>query len=341
LCVLYVFLFCGVMVATWFVVLRLAQTGTAREKERVRSAMRAAVRRSIGLEIDGDPIGSYAMRGEVHGVETSIDGKMMPSLPGASPYEHVGVTAITVRASLPDQIVCRRFDVDKVMGSLPSMPPRATGDPLFDGQFAVFIGVGPTQEEPAGYRDPPAGVSRLAWADPRTLGEMTAQHLLFLRVRDGACQIAFPPTPAHEIGPLVATAANVARRASGEPLVAAPTASTFIAPARSFDSAAWVTALAPPLLFFTPLAFVIAFFPPLRALNAEAECGVGGEIRVSSNDVDGEGTSYGLHCWNNGSVSGPPMIGHYASAVAICVAIIFGVVTAIALARWPAKAPDE
>ena len=82
----------------------------------------------------------------------------------------------------------------------------------------------------------------------------------------------------------------------------------------------------------------LAFAPPLRALNAEAECGPRGEIRVSENDADGDGTSYGLYCWNDGNVWGPPMVGHHASALAILVAVAFGIVTAVSLSRWPAKA---
>lgn len=331
---LYIFLVCGVVIATWLVVVSLARTGAARDETRVRREMRAAVRRSLGLDIDGDPLVAYSMRGEMHGVETSIEGRMTPPLPGAFP--HVVVTAITVRTSLPDQIVCRKADVEKVMGSLPSVPRRTTGDPRFDEQFAVFVGAS-TQEQPAGYRDPPAGVSSIPWADPTTLEAMITHGLLFLRVRDGACLLAFPPKRPHEVEPLVAVAANVARRPAGEPLVIVPKASTFVAPARSFYSAESASRWTLWLLCGMPLAVVIAFFPPLRALNATMECGAGGEIRVSSNDLGDEGTSYGLYCWNNGPVWGPPLLGHYASAVAIGLTLILGIATWIILARFPIK----
>lgn len=331
-----IFVVCGLVVAVWLLVRWRAKTGAARDQARVAAETRAAVLRSVGLGIDGDPIGSYAMQGTVHGVEVTIDGRAKSPLASASSAVHPGVTAITVRVALPDQVVCRRRDVDEVVGSDPATA-QPTGDPSFDERYAVFVEGPGASDGAGGYRDPPSTAPALAWVDPQTLGSMVERRLVLLRVRDGVCHLAFDPTAAHEVGPLVAIAANVARRSSGEPLVAAA-APPFVAPVRSFEPVTSASKWAPWALLLSPAAFFIAFAPPLRALNAEAECGPRGEIRVSENDADGDGTSYGLYCWNDGNVWGPPMVGHHASALAILVAVAFGIVTAVSLSRWPAKA---
>lgn len=333
----YVFLCCAAIIATWFAVWRLARAGTNDDAERVSRETRAEVLRTIGLDLGGDSLRAYVMSGHVHDVEARIEGTIAPTLPVGLP----GVTAITVRTSLPDQIVCRRHDLVKVTAaqpSLSSLPPRPTGSTSFDDKFAVFVEAGPSQQQAAGYREAPTDTAQIAWSDPTTLAAMVTQHLVYLRVRDGACQLAFHPKPANEVAPLLVTAVNVARKAAGEPLVEPAPPPTFIAPARSYESAAAVTGWALYTMWFLPAGFLIALLPPLRAINAEAECGPGSEIYVTESDSD-EGTSYGLHCAKDGHITtSPPLLAHHASAFAIYVALMCGLFTVFGLSRWPKKA---
>lgn len=325
---------CAAVVTAWLLVWALARRGEARDRARARAESRAAVLRDVGLDVEGDPLGEYTLQGAVHGVEVSVEGRATSPVPSASSPAHPGVTAITVRAALPDQVVCRRSDAEAIVG-VDAPPPRPTGDPRFDEQYVVVV-EGSPRDHAAGYRDPSAEGLAPTWSDAAMLGAMAAERLVLLRARDGSCRFAFPPASAHDVGPLLALAANVARSAAGEPPVATGER-PFVAPVRSFEPVRRAIAWGPRSLLLAPAAFLLAFAPPLRRLNAEAECGAGGEIRVSENDTD-DGTSYGLHCWNRGEVWGPPLAAHYASALAIVVALTFGAVTALALARWPTKA---
>lgn len=332
----YVFLVCAGIIATWFAVWRLARAGTKDDSERVSRETRAEVLRSIGLDLGGDSLRAYVISGHVHDVEARIEGTIAPALPVGLP----GVTAITIRSSLPDQIVCRRHDLVKVTAAhreLASLPPRPTGSAAFDDKFSVVVDAGPSQQQAAGYRDAPADTGQIAWSDPTTLAAMVAQHLVYLHVRDGACQLAFHPKPANEVAPLLVTAVNVVRKAAGEPLVEPAPPLTFIAPARSYESAAAVTSWALYAMWFLPACLPIALLPPLRAINAETECGRGGEIYMTESDSD-EGTSYGLHCMNDGHITSPPLLAHHASAFAVYIALICALFTVLGLSRWPKKA---
>ncbi|MBX3189963.1 MAG: hypothetical protein KF819_23260 [Labilithrix sp.] len=331
---LFLFLAFAIAVAAWFAVLKLAFRAQDREETRARDEVRAAVREEIGLEIDGDPIGACAMRGTVHDVALTVEVQATRSLPGPSDVSHVA-TAIGAGVPLPDLVVCRRSDVDSVMGPIPAVAPQPTGVPAFDATYAMFVGVGASPHHPAGYRDAGAPSPALAWVDPKTLADLGAQRLIFMRVRDGRCDLAFDPTSADGVGPLVATAANVVRRATGRPLVAPAPKRTIVTPALSYGRVTGVMSVALGSILLTPLGATVAFFAPIRELNGEAACGKGGEIFVSAS-TDGEGTSYGLYCSNDHEAS---LALHYVSAVALYFAVIFAAATVVGLLRWPTWRP--
>lgn len=329
---IYVFLALAVVLVAWGAVLRVARGAGEREKARARAEVEDAVRRTIGLEVAGDPIGSCAMRGNVHGVDLAIDVGSSRTLPGPSD-ESCAVTAISGATGLPDQIVCRKSDVDKVMGALPAVPRQPAGDPTFDARYAVFVGVEAGAQPAGGYRDGAAQVPALAWTEPKILSDMVAHGLVFMRVRDGRCELAFEPRPAEDVAPLVATAANVIRRAASQPLVTAPSERPVVAPAVSYGAVTGVMYAALGSILIAPIGATLAFLPPLRALDAEAECGKGGEILVSSSS-DGDGTSYGLYCSTDHDAS---LAGHYAASLALYFAVVFALATGIGILRWPSK----
>jgi hypothetical protein len=329
---LFIFLAFGIAVVVWAVVIKMATNAEAGEKERAREQTRLAVRRTIGLEIDGDPIRSCSMRGNVHGVDLTIDVRTTRALPGPSETSE-SATSVSGHAPLPEQIVCRSADVDKVMGPLPAVPRQPTGDATFDASYAVFVGAGAAAQPPTGYRDAAPTAPAVVWADPKTLADMHAQRLIFMRVDNGRCELAFEPRSADDVAPLVATAANVIRRASGQPRVSPQMETTTVTPAIAYDSVTGVMFAGLASILVSPIGATLAFLPSLREINAEAECGKGGEIRVSSSNL-GDGTSYGLYCSNNHEAS---LVGHYASALALFFTLVLGAVTLVGLSRWPAK----
>jgi hypothetical protein len=299
----------------------------AREKQRAREETRIAVRQSLGLELEGDPIGRCSMRGIVRGVDLTTTIKTTCVLPGPSDVRRAATT-VAGSVPLPDQIVCRSSEVDLIMGALPTLPRQATSHPNFDAAYAVFVSDG----GPAamGYRHTVA--SAIAWADPTTLTEMLAQRLIFMRVQRGRCELVFEPTPASEVVPLVTIAANVVRRAAGTSIVVPQVRSApVVTAALSYEPVMSVMLGSLVSLFLAPFGAGLAFLPPLRELNAETECGKGGEIRVSSSS-DGDGTTYGLYCSNHRDAS---LVGHYASALSIFFTLFLGAATIVGLTRWP------
>jgi hypothetical protein len=330
----FIFVAFAVVLVVWAAVLWTAMKAGDREKERAREETRAAVRQTIGLEIEGDPIGRCSMRGVVHGVALEIEVGGTRALPGPSD-ESRSATSVAGPTRLPEQIVCRVEDVDHVMGALPAVPRRTIGEPSFDARYAVFVGVAAGAPRDAGYREAAADAPALAWVETKTLGDMVSQGLIFMRVKDGRAELAFDPRSAGGVAPLVTTTVNVLRRAAGHSLVSASTPRTFVTPAVSYDPVSSVLVGALASGFIAPFGATLAFLPPLRELDAEAACGKGGEIRVSSSS-DGDGTSYGLYCSNDRDAS---LAVHYACAIALFFTIFLGSATLLGLTRWPSKRP--
>ncbi len=329
---LFVFLVFAVVMATWGTIIVVAMKKAEREEERAKDETRKAVRRTIGLAIDGNPLGSCIIGGNVHGVDLTIDIGASHPLPGPS-EERREATTISGATVLADQIVCRRADVDYVMGALPAVPRQTLGDAAFDERYAVFLGVGDTAQAPTGYRDGSPPAPALAWTDPTIMKDMIAQGLVYMRVKEGRCVLAFGPTRAENVAPLVATAANVLRRASGQSLVSAPSEKPVVTPPASYSNVSSVMFVALGSIFLAPVGAVLGFLPPLRELNEETECGAGGKILVSESS-DGDGTSYGLYCSNDHHAS---LFGHYTSAVALYFTVVFAIATFVGLRQWPKK----
>jgi hypothetical protein len=106
------------------------------------------------------------------------------------------VCLVKVPADLADQLVCAASEVDAVMGPMPSVPRVKTGFAPFDHRYALFGGPAP-------------------WAKRALVERFLELGLRWLRVREGRCEIAFPPLATEDLPRAIALAATVARLPSG------------------------------------------------------------------------------------------------------------------------------
>lgn len=315
----------AVLVVAWIVTFALASAREGRERARFEEESLAAVRESTGLELApellvGVNVGSYSGRGTVRGLEVEVHVQRTVELPGATPSEDSAlvVTTVSCPTTWPDQIVCRRTDADRVMGPLPSVRPRPTGSADFDAQYAIFVTPTAPSDAGGGYRDAP---DELGWADPETVTELLRQRLVFARVKDGRCELAFPTGPVHALGALVAATARFGRGPSWtEPLRGLRD----VALRRRYDEAR--SRLLPAIvvaLFAGPLVGpLLAMTPPFRALAAPTLCGQGVELL---------GGDEGFRCTNGVDAAAA----HVGSAIALVVGVAFGVFWLRAMLRWP------
>jgi hypothetical protein len=179
----------------WSMVLRWQD----RRRERRLHDAASADLDATGLSWSGDPLDAPTLSGRVHGVDVVLENGSSHARPGVQEHSELSCL-VRVQARLEDQIVCRASDVDAVMGPLPSAPRRKAGHELFDAAYAAFGGETP-------------------WARPALLDGMRDLAMLWLRSRDGQCELAFPPLGARDLARAVTVAANVARVSWGEPAV--------------------------------------------------------------------------------------------------------------------------
>ena len=182
---------------------------------RVATAEAAAKLAGAGLKTTGNPLGSFTAH-PVEGAGMAVANRTRPVRPGAT---EPGDEACVVSIDLPlvDQIVCSAADVDKVMGPLPAVPRVRTGHERFDTAYAVFIGVNGAAPPASSYRMAPVA-GDVPWAQPALLDRLLELDLLWMRVRDGQAQLAFPPLEAEDVGRATALARAFEQAARGLPL---------------------------------------------------------------------------------------------------------------------------
>jgi hypothetical protein len=179
----------------WSIVLRRQD----RRRDRQLCAAASADLDATGLSWSGDPLGAPTLSGRVHGVDVVLENGSGHARPGVREHSELSCL-VRVHARLEDQIVCRASEVDAVMGPLPSATRRKTGHESFDAAYATFGGETP-------------------WARPALLDGMRDLAMLWLRTRDGQCELAFPTLGATDLPRAATVAANVARASWGQPAV--------------------------------------------------------------------------------------------------------------------------
>lgn len=175
----------------------------------------------LGIALEGDPLGAYTLHGSVHGAELEVHSRVESAPPGAREGEgKKTVCVVKLPLAVPDLIVCRSVEVDRVMGPLPAVPRTLTGHADFDKVYSLFVSnttAGP-EVSGAGYRQSGAG-GALGWAKPSILDRLTELGLEWMRVRAGACELTFLPFMPEDTVRAAIASANLSRAQAGTTLV--------------------------------------------------------------------------------------------------------------------------
>lgn len=187
-----------------------------------RRAQTAAERALVetGLTPSGDALGTFTLRGAVHGIDVELTNCTTKRPPGPSEND-TPVCIAYVTAPIADQVVCKIAEIDQIMGPLPMVPRVRTSHVQFDAGYAVFVGLA---GEPMGgsYRGA-SNASAVPWAQPSLLDRFVEFDLRWLRVQEGRVEVAFGPLPVEAAGRAAALAAAVALASQGKgiPLLSA------------------------------------------------------------------------------------------------------------------------
>lgn len=290
------------------------------ERARAEAEARGTIE-ATGLAVDGNPLGSYSLRGQFATVDLVLDNGKAEKLPGPS-SETSTVCMVRVDAPLPDMVVCSASEIDRVMGPLPSAERVRTGHAGFDARYAVFIA-----REQSHYRGvEPASAG--PWAAPATLDRLLDLDLAWMRVREGKVEIALAVLSPEDVARGLAVGANVARASRGEALIDVRPGVVEprpLVPGSMGGCIAWMITGAVGLIG----GFVASFFEFFREIDQEAVCGQGAKLLHTTSDSDG-GTNHDFHCSNN--QDGALILLHCLSCMLI-VGAICALVLVVALRR--------
>ena len=291
-----------VVAALWSLVLSWS---ARRLQRRLVDAARAELD-ATGLSHTGDPLGAYTLSGAVHGVDVVLENGSSHARPGVR-EESVLSCLVRVEARLDDQIVCRAAEVDGVMGPLPSAPRRRTGSEAFDAAYATFGGATP-------------------WAQPSVLDGMRDLRLLWLRARDGRCELAFPALMPARLPRAATLAANVSRASSGQPVVDMPRGPIELAPFKLPWSGAGVLPVVWGMgAFIGGLGGFIFGDILLLGVDAPSECEPGARLE---RDDNGDGGWSGVSCsQGHDGFHGLHHLGSFTLGMAGVVLVVLAIVT--------------
>jgi len=297
-----------------------------------------------GLALDGNPLGSYVLRGIHRGTEVTLSNDASCRLPGGrDDGDSVTGCRITFGAPLPDMIVCRSESADAIMGPMPTVPRVPTGVRDFDSRYLVFrdpaTGIPGAAETPgqSAFRVPAAGI----WPPMGLLTAFIDLEIHWLRIREGRCELVLPKLAAGDVPRALDLASGIALAAQGVPVAGikgGPREVQISSPRRSPTRLLVIGWLS--VFGIVPfLALSIPFLPCLRSAIEEDVCGVGQTLLVSSTDA-GDGTSHGVYCSGDRNASlGMMWLVCFVLSVAIVVGF-FAVVALIAFVRSRSSEDD-
>lgn len=290
----------------------LAVIGLAfRAQERATAARRASAGQELmttGLDLSGDPLHAFTLRGEVVGLEMTLQAKTTAKLPGSSGIERE-VCLVTFPVSMPDFVTCRLEDQDLIMGVLPSVPQLASGYSELDHRYVVFAS-GDERTGASGFRTGPEARA-LRWATGSTIQQLLDFQLQWARVQRGSCELALAPIRHRDAAGAIRLAWSFAAGDHTCRLVRSGGLGTAARPPQSLALEVWLGVAVP--AFF--VGFVLGFSSPLRDLNSEEMCGAGDHLVIVDN-----GDSTNVACAGN---HGRDVDLHFASCGALGVALLF------------------
>src|SRR5690349_391649 len=141
--------YCLPVIALALVIFLLVLLANARD-QLARRAAAADDLSELGLDLTGDALASFSLRGRRDGLDLVLKSSVTAPLPGPSGREQT-VCLVTFETSMPDFVVCKRLDQDAVMGALPAVPQLKASHSAFDQSYAIFSQAGDT-DRAAGFR---------------------------------------------------------------------------------------------------------------------------------------------------------------------------------------------
>ncbi len=245
-----------------------------------------------GLAATGNLLGSYVAH-PVQGSDVTITNRTRPVRPGATePGDEACI--VTVDLPLADQIVCRAAEADVVMGPLPAVPRRRTGHAPFDDAYAVFVGVTGEAPPAVSYRSAPVA-GDVRWAQLALLDRLVELGLLWMRIRDGHAEIAFPPLEAEDVGRAAALARAMERVVHGgqiPPLVEGP---RVVEDGLRGATKALVKAYGASVLMGLTWGVGVYFLLGALDVDAELACGPGRRILASNDGITCDPPTFDVH----------------------------------------------
>lgn len=203
-----------VLVAVWIGLLAVA---SSRQRDKIGRGVAVTLEGS-GLALTGDPFAQHRLEGTVGDTRITVHHRVPRPRPGAREDDtSPTVCFVELELNVPDLIVCQIKEVDRVMGPLPAVSRTRTGHAAFDEAFAVFASTS-AAESGSSYRGAPV-IPSIAWARASVVERLVELGLLWIRVRDQRCEVAFEPSGPEDEVRAARTSVNLARAVAGAPLL--------------------------------------------------------------------------------------------------------------------------
>lgn len=231
----------------------------------------------LNMELTGDPLASFSLRGRHGGMDLVLEASASAPLPGPSGQERT-VCLMKFEANMSDFVLCKRSDQDAVMGAFPAIPELRTGHSAFDQSYAVFSRAEET-DATAGFRTAPARAPR--WCVPTpVLEQLIELGVEWARVQQGRAELAIRPVHSGAAARGLAMARSLAGAATEHvaplPPEGAARAPTGVSPVISLlVGGTWA--------FFSFLIGLFALSPTaiMRSVCSREICGADGPLVVS------------------------------------------------------------
>jgi hypothetical protein len=278
--------YCVPIIVLAFVIFAIVLLVDTRDRL-TRRAAAAGDLAKLGLELTGDALDSFSLRGRHEGMDLVLKSSTSAPLPGPSGRERT-VCLVTFEVSMPDFVVCKRSEQDAVMGALPTVPHLRTGHSAFDREYAVFSQAGDS-DGTAGFRTAPAQSPRW-WVPEPVVEQLLDLGLEWARVQHGRAELAMKPVHSGTAARAIGAACNLAK-AMTAPTVPLPPPGTTRAAA---GTSPWVPALAGGGLSLFGLVFggpLLGFLPLIRDAWSTDVCGAHSRLVILDH-----GDSYSVGC---------------------------------------------
>lgn len=226
-----------------------------------------------GISVTGVPFDNYKLNGDIHGVSLQFASDVNSDLPNGT-TEPLRLSQVKFAAPIPDLVLCRTADIDRIMGMLPHVAKTSTTNADFDCQYGLFVTalVEPTACD---FRSAPANAA-LRWATSEVLQRMLDLKVVSMRVKEGQCELNVERVHLGQVDALLCLASDVGSLVQQrQPVKAVAQKAILPKPARALDLvlAGIGTAMTGVLVLWIPLGWL------LKGLTEEYICGPNDTLR--------------------------------------------------------------